>query len=531
MWSEERRSPEVVDVPVPVPLQKVLDSLPFYVLLVDGEHRILAANRAVREDLDVNLDDVICGFCPKVIHGRDDDYPGCPLTEALERGGEEVVERSFFDTDINRWMRSGIYPIGMRTAEGSPVFLHFARDVTDQHDRDAKLERSLEHHEALNKLFEALQACQTTEDALSTLIRHVLGVSWIGLESRACGFTTGANGLEMVVENNLGERHAAICRTLELGECLCGRVAETGKAIYRQQLCDAHTVRYDGIEDHGHAVLPLSHGGDLLAVVNFYLPPHRELDDSQTAFLEATCAATAGALASIQARNEARVAQEKMLGLERKLLARIIESQEDERKRIARELHDQLGQTLSAALLQLDSSATDEQRAGEPRGELQQLVRQMIDQVRRMAAELRPSILDRYGLHSALERYTQELAARSQTKVDYESVGSTEQDERLGSEIEVALYRIAQEALNNVIRHAAATRISVILLREPRAVSLLVEDDGEGFDVGAVREHPDEKCLGLIGMEERANLVGGELVIESAPAKGTVIRAEIPLDR
>lgn len=211
------------------------------------------------------------------------------------------------------------------------------------------------------------------------------------------------------------------------------------------------------------------------------------------------------------------------------LLEKVITSQEEERARLARDLHDSLGQSLSAMLLEL--------RVRRDRGEacasvscgLDRRIELSIDEVRRMSRGLRPSILDDYGLDSALSMHAADVARLSGVHVDCETAVSPEAAERLDRRVEVVLYRIAQEALNNVVRHAGASRASVVLYRRPDEVRLLVEDDGRGFDPEGILGAADGAGLGLMGMSERAKLLGGEVSVESEPGEGTVVRATIPV--
>jgi signal transduction histidine kinase len=211
------------------------------------------------------------------------------------------------------------------------------------------------------------------------------------------------------------------------------------------------------------------------------------------------------------------------------LIDRIVSIEEAERLRIARELHDEMGQALSSLLLTLRASARDDDCPNclVHREHMATLIRDLIDQVRRLAWDMRPSLLDDYGLDSALQQYTHELSERAGIAIDYESSGLTP-THRLSGEIETCLYRIAQEALTNIIRHAQADQASVVLLRRPGEAILLIEDDGVGFDPTLAGD-PGHRRLGLVGMRERAALVGGDFVIQSAPGEGATIRVRVPV--
>jgi len=213
------------------------------------------------------------------------------------------------------------------------------------------------------------------------------------------------------------------------------------------------------------------------------------------------------------------------------LLHKVITAQEDERKRIARELHDGTGQALTSLLIGLrameKSTSLDQVQALAT--DLKLVVALALDEVHGLALELRPSVLDDLGLIPALSRYLQSCPTRLGFHVDFVTAGID--DQRLPPEVETTLYRITQESLTNVARHAGASQVSVLLQRRKGTVILVIEDDGEGFDVAQVMASLEKQDrLGLYGVQERALLAGGRMTIESNPKTGTTITVEIPLE-
>jgi signal transduction histidine kinase len=208
----------------------------------------------------------------------------------------------------------------------------------------------------------------------------------------------------------------------------------------------------------------------------------------------------------------------------RDALRRIVDAQELERRRLARELHDETGQALSSILLGL-KGLEEKVGDGDARTEVagvRELVVATLHDVRRLAVELRPKVLDDFGLVPALERLTETFAAQTGLRVRFESGLS---DARLPAEVETALYRIVQESMTNIVKHSHARSISVALVRKAGAAAAVIEDDGDGFDPEVVREGG----FGLEGMRERVGLLDGRLQIESTPGEGTTIVAEVPL--
>jgi signal transduction histidine kinase len=219
----------------------------------------------------------------------------------------------------------------------------------------------------------------------------------------------------------------------------------------------------------------------------------------------------------------AAVAVELSERFERDAFRRVVDAQELERRRLSRELHDQTGQALTSILLGLraleDTLESDESRKAT--ADLRELVVATLQDVRRLALELRPSALDDFGLVAALEHLTTTFGEQTGMKVDF---GAALGDERLPSEVETALYRIVQESLTNIVKHAHAQRVSIALTKMEGSVKAVVEDDGQGFDPAST-----DGGFGLVGMGERLALLGGRLRIESSPGAGTTIAVDVPV--
>jgi signal transduction histidine kinase len=204
----------------------------------------------------------------------------------------------------------------------------------------------------------------------------------------------------------------------------------------------------------------------------------------------------------------------------RDALRRVVAGQEIERRRLARELHDETGQALTSILLGL--RAVEEANSDVDVDALRDLVVGTLQDVRRLAVQLRPKALDDFGLVPALERLAQTFSESSGISVELEArIG----EERLPSDVETTVYRIVQEALTNVVKHAEAHKVSILLVRRATILTAVVEDDGQGFDSTAV----GDDSLGLEGMRERVELHDGRMVVEASPGAGTMLRIEVPL--
>jgi signal transduction histidine kinase len=210
--------------------------------------------------------------------------------------------------------------------------------------------------------------------------------------------------------------------------------------------------------------------------------------------------------------------------LRRQLMEKVITTQEDERRRIARELHDSTSQNLTSLIVGLRMMEAQCANCASPTkaADLRQVASKTLDEVHDLSMRLRPRVLDDLGLSAALERLAHEWQARYKISADV----AIQLNERLPGDVETAIYRIVQEALTNIARHAQAKSASILIEKHGDTVRAIVEDDGIGFDVNT---NHGERHLGLMGMRERAELLNGTLTIESTPQHGTSVFIEIPI--
>jgi PAS domain S-box-containing protein len=333
----------------------ILEALPFYVMLVDEDHRILQANGAVRQQLGLEPEEIVGRYCPMVIHGLGQPWYACPLEEAVETG--QAVEREALDEKSGRWIRSAIYPLGPRTETGDRIYFHTVSDITDRKEAEEQLVAS---REQLRELYRFLESVR-----------------------------------------------------------------------------------------------------------------------------------------------------------------------EEERTKMAREIHDELGQTLTA--LKLDVSWLRGQcpqeldRLSERTGSMSELIDGAIQTVKRLSSELRPSVLDDLGLADAIQWQAQDFGRRTGIKTRFTA---SPEEISIDRERSTVLFRICQEALTNIIRHAKATRVTINLRAARKRVVLKVSDNGVGIEQHRIG---DPAAFGLIGMRERAGYWGGQMKIGGSPGKGTVLTVTIPL--
>jgi len=301
---------------------------------------------------------------------------------------------------------------------------------------------------------------------------------------------------------------------LERADSKSGHLLVRGGAERVDSLADDPEVDQDATQTLGARTglfVPLVAGGRPIGVIAAH---DKEGRDPRFSDDDLRLAETFAARAAVAVDLSARVASD--------ALRRVVEAQELERRRLARELHDQTGQELTSVLLGLkavEEAKSDAERTQALAAVREQVVETLHD-VRRLAVELRPKALDDFGLVPALELLRDTFAGQTGMRVDLES----QIRERLATNVETALYRIVQEALTNIVKHAQASAVSIVLARSGGGITAVIEDDGRGFTPDGGGEG-----LGLLGMGERLALLGGKLKVESSPGAGTTIVAEVPL--
>jgi len=267
--------------------------------------------------------------------------------------------------------------------------------------------------------------------------------------------------------------------------------------------------------------VPLIARGEILGALSFFTKEKHQFTTEEVEFLSTLAGHAAIAIDNAQLYEQVRAGQEQL----RALSHRLAEAQEAERRTISRELHDEIGQALTALKLKLDMSIhLSGDGAKAHLGEARALANELIARVRDLSLDLRPAMLDDLGLLPTLRWHFRRYTAQTNVVVDLEQSGI----ERLFSpEVATAAYRIVQEALTNVARHSGAGTVGVRLLGNDETLSVCIEDRGVGFDLHATLS--SGVTSGLSGMRERAFSLGGKLVVESAPGSGTRVKALLPL--
>ncbi len=391
----------------------------------------------------------------------------------------------------------------------------------------AELLRRLSELSALDATATAISAGQRLDEVLQTTLDKILKImdlraGWIFLNAG-----DAQSALRLAAHSGLSAAFADEEAIRELGQCVCLRVLQERRALIVRDIC-AECARLSPalIASEGlvtHASVPLMSGDRVLGVMNVASSRAREFTPDDTTLLNAVGRQLGIAVENARLWEEVKE-KETLRG---QFLEKVIAAQEAERQRLARELHDEAAQTLTALSLGL-RRLQDDQNLPLPQRKLAQDLKTqttvLASELHRLAVELRPSALDRVGLVGALEQYTHEFKQRYALEVQFESDNLNQIT--LSPEIETTLYRIIQETLTNVARHAQARSVSVLLQARDGQIVATVEDDGQGFDLAQAQNNGR---LGLFGMQERAAMLGGSLSVESAQGQGTTVFVKIPL--
>ena len=494
-------------------LENVTD---YAIFFMDPEGRVVGWDEGAARALGYRTEEIV-GQPMSLFFTPEDVEQGRPGRELLEAGREGHVldENYLVRKDGSRFWASGVIT-SMRDEAGKlRGFVKIVRDWTEPRRAEVAL------RESENRLKIALSAAQ-----MGTW-HWEIPANRMGLDeslARLCGIGPGetARTLEDFLRTIHPEDRAAVSGAFDRSVRGEGNI----DVEFRVAWPDG-TVRW--LKDQGDAFRddagrPLYMTGACVDITH-RKAAEEELGRARDGLERRVGERTAELLA-------ANASLQEQFAHRRALLLRLATAEEDERRRISRELHDEMGQYLTALILELKLLEGAIPADGPARARLQRLQRVTGDigkEVHRLAVELRPTALDDVGLPTTIQNYLDEWSARAGVRADFHAAGL---ESRPPPFAETALFRIAQEALTNVAKHAEASRVSVILESRDGHATLIVEDDGGGFDVEAILDVPGEvPHLGLLGMRERVAMAGGTLTIESRPGGPTTLFARIPTHR
>ena len=532
----------------------LVETSPDAITLTDLDAKILMCNQqtAAMHGFD-SVEEIAGKFGFELIAPEDQQRAMDNAQKTLREGRVKDIEYTFVKKDGTRFPAELSASL-IRDAEGKPkAFMALTRDITERKRVEEMLRDSLKETVhgrrllmALSQAAQAVQRARTPREIYQRVGEEVsrlsfnasvltladdgahLELSYLSYEPplvRAAEKLTGllAQGYRFplvpdgLFSQIIAERKAVFCDREQNSRLVAEALPEPVRPLAARVplLLEARRAIHS----------PLTVDGELFGLLTV---AGTRLTEDDVAAVEALAAATATALENARLLEELRERQKHL----RELSTQIIDAQEAERRRISRELHDEIGQALTAIRVDLTAiekalpselTATIEERLAEA----DSLVAQTLQQVRELSLRLRPAILDDLGLVPALRWHVDRFATRLGIEVQF---AAHHLEERLPSRVETVLYRVVQEALTNVARHAQAHKVRVRLERRASTVTASVQDDGRGFDVNQVmgRAGPGHG-MGLWGMRERVNLLRGRLSVESAPGQGTRVSVEVGL--
>lgn len=519
-------------------LKEVIDSLDDEIFIVDEDYQLRFVNAAVQRRVGAGSGLIAGGLCYRILQGRDAPCSAplwdCPLQTVLQNRRPATLIHSAARGEVSAgssYTRIILYPFAHPGSPGAAVELR--RDVTAERELEAQSLRR--HHQllALNRISNAVGGLgdldAILEVALDTVLEIIRGT--IGgillLDERT-------RKLHHRVQRGLSARFAEELQ-LSVGEGIVGEVALSGEAMLVRDVSeDGRTARRELVSAEGLRGLvcvPLKSKNVVLGVMHIasHVPGQFTPEDMYLLELIGNQLGTAIEQARL---NEAtsRVSERYQA-----LLQHVLTAQESERKRIARELHDETSQMLTGLALHLQAIIEIASAAGgndamivERLKKAHALTVETSREITRLINDLRPTLLDSLGLAPAIQRY-------AETWLEPVGIGAsvkTAFSNRLPSEVEVALFRITQEAINNIIKHSEAKHAKIDLECDAEKCTLRIHDDGVGFDTGEItRIDKRGRGVGVFSMKERVALVGGSCAIDSQPGQGTHITVKGPVTR
>ena len=523
-------------------LQDMIDGLEDEFLVVDTEYRVKFANSAMQDRLPEGIRSPVGKHCYRIFQGRDEPCStplwDCPLREVLKSGSlATVIHSEHLDAEgaCQKYVAITAYPLRDSTGKINAV-AELRKDITAEKQLDNQILRRYRELSALSQISAAVSGLWDLDAILSVALDNLLAIM--------NGTTGGILLLDEQTQTLCYRVHRGLSgkyiteMCLNVGEGIAGQVAQTGKpALLEDISLDPHAAKPDLISTEGLRAfisVPLRAKEKVLGVINVasHVPHHFEEDDM---YLLSSIGDQIGiAIEEAGLYDQLRKERENYRRLARYMLI----AQEEERRRVARELHDETGQSLTALSLNIQAllgvARISHLGDVEFQAKLEQvhnMTVQLNSEISRLMKNLMPTILDGLGLVPAIRQYAE--ASLQPLGINI-WVGHEGMEKRLPLEMEAGLFRIAQGAIGNIARHSEAENAAFKVEHTQDELMMQIEDDGKGFDASRPVEVDETgHGRGLFGMKERASLLGGTCTIQSQAGKGTrvIVRVPTPSER
>jgi len=516
-------------------LQDILDATEDELLIIDHEYRVRFANSVVLHKFQQKAETPIDRFCYEVLYDRDrpcrEMLLDCPLKKLVERENVATAIHPVPFPEAIRYIKITAYPL--RDSQGNIIaIIELRKDVTAERELETQILRR--HHQlfALSNISSALSGLQDLDTTLTTALDSVLELI-NGDIGGILLYEERTKTLKYHVHRGLSSEYVEEM-SIPLGQGVAGTVTQTGEAVLLEDISkETHSVRPDLISTEGlkgFISIPLKSKEKVVGVMNIASHVAGRFSVDEMSLLSSIGDYLGSAIE--QARLHERLAR---LGERyRMLLKHSLNAQEEERKRIARELHDETSQAITSMTLSLQAIITLAEMKGIGDAEFLKMVKETHSfavhagyEIVRLMKELRPTLLDELGLVAAIHRYAKDTLEPHGINVtaDFADI-----DERLSPEVEVTLFRVAQGLVGNILEHSEAKNVLIKLEIDEHECVMTFEDDGKGFDVSKLtRVETSGRGAGLFTIRERLHLVGGKGFVESKPGCGTKVIARVPI--
>jgi len=531
------RGKDKVFVTTDLNLQNLLGCMEDELLVVDGEYRVKFANAVVCGRLRDDTKSPIGKLCYEVFHYRDTPCSAplwdCPLKQVFHKGSATTFMHYERTRGVSRYLKISAYPL--RDNQGNVAFVaELRRDISAQRELETSILRR--HHQllALSRISNAVCSLRNLDNILKVALDNVLDIM-SGTVGGILILDEKNKTLSYRVQHGLSAGYAEGMK-ISLGDGIAGKVAQSGEPVLLEDVSRVPDVaRPDLVSAEGlkgFISIPIKARGKIVGILNIASHEAGRFGADDLSLLNSIGEYLGTAIEQVRLYEGLKLGRERY----QRLLQHALTAQEEERKRIARELHDETSQSITSLTLSLQAIIGIAELKGIGDSEfITRLKTTHANAVRagneivKLMKELRPTLLDELGLPAAIHRYAKDALQTQGVNVSTEFKGM---ERRLRPEAEVTLFRIAQGAIGNILEHAKASNASIKLECDDSECVLRIEDDGKGFDVNKLtRVDTRGRGAGLFTMKERVGLVGGACHVESSPGKGTRVIVEVPISK
>lgn len=522
-------------------LQDIIDGVEDDLLIINSEYQVKFANSIICRKLPEGIESIIGKYCYEVFQGEDEPCrtPSweCPLVQVWQNGNPAVLVHSYHSLDIgtisDKYVKITMWPLKDNYGNINAV-VELRRDVTAERELERAILRRHYHLSTLSHISSAVSGLSDLNAILNVILDAVLQI-FRGSVGGILLYDDQVQKLCYKAYSGLSAKYIReMC--LNLGEGIAGKVAQTGEPILLEDISkDPNAARPDLISKEGlkgFVSVPLKAKEKVVGVMNIASAHPGKFATDDMYLLNSIGYQLGTAIEQAKLYQRLSEAKERY----QILLRQALTIQEEERKRIARELHDETGQELTALSLNLQAISEMMEMSGVEDVDIKGLLKKTHSIAVRSSAgltrlirELRPTLLDTLGLPAALRHLAETNLTPQGINVSTKFKGV---EQRLSSEIDLTLFRITQEAISNIVRHSEAKKVAISLECDANECILRVEDNGKGFDVSQIKSiDASGRGAGLFGMKERVTLVGGRCAIDSRSGKGTKVVAKVPIIR